>query len=102
MSATKTKQPRRRLSEEERYRRLETRVLNRVKAWDAKTADHRRHDVVEQLDDKIYSLERMAPDGEIPEDASTDTRRLIVKLRNDMHELWMELDAIRRRADDAS
>jgi hypothetical protein len=101
MSATKTKQPPRRLSEEERCKRLETRVLNRVKAWDAKTAEHHRRDVVEQLEDRIYDLERLAPDGEIPQDASTDVRVLIVKTRNDMYRLWMELEAIRRRADDA-
>lgn len=92
MSATK--QAPRRLSEEERYRRLETRTLNRVKDWDAK-AGRRRHDVVELLKDSIEMLEAFAPDGKPPQDPSA--RRVYFKYRHQMYGLWAELEAIRVR-----
>jgi hypothetical protein len=97
VSATTAKQPPRRLSEEERYRRLETRVLNRVKAWD-QNAERRRHDVVEFLRDAIDELEVYAPDGDM-EGVRAGSRRWAFKARDRMYRYWMELEEIRRRED---
>ncbi|HEX5582980.1 hypothetical protein [Gaiella sp.] len=92
MSATK--QAPRRLSEEEKLKRLETRTLNRIRAWDAK-AGYRREHVVECLRDCADALEAWAPDGRMPSDP--EMRKLFVRYREEMYGYLVELEAIRAR-----
>ena len=96
MSATSTSMAPRCVSEDEGYIRLETRVLNRVARWDAKS-ENRRHHVVELLRNRMDALEAWAPDGKLPDDPTL--RRLCVSYREEMYPYRAELDAVRARDD---